>query len=56
MTPKEFIDAMQVIAQYNDNDPEAAHSEADGLMCRVLKQLGYGAGVGVFEDMNKECA
>ena len=54
MSPKEFLDAMQTIAQYNESDPDGSHSEADDLMCRVLKQLGYGVGVSVFENMDKE--
>jgi hypothetical protein len=34
-------------------DEEVRHSEADRLRCQVLRQLGYGTGVDVFESMKK---
>lgn len=43
-------------ARFGDDDPEEAHVRADELMCKVLKEMGYGAGVSVFEDMKKEYA
>ena len=51
MSKGEFSKRMRKIAK--DPDTEAAHAEADKLLCEMLKQLGYGAGVKVFEDMDR---
>ena len=51
MTPEEFAAKMQEIAEAGD--PEAAHTEADALMCKVLAALGYEAGVRTFRHMRK---
>ncbi len=54
MTPSDFAKEMAVIAHPgNGYDPEATHSQADDLLCEMLRQLGYGAGVIVFKDMDK---
>jgi hypothetical protein len=53
MTPTEFADAMMKIARTSSGDPEAAHGNADDLLCKVLTELGYGEGVKVFEGMDK---
>lgn len=37
----------------NHIDQETAHWMADNLMCDVLRQLGFGAGVDIFENMPK---
>jgi hypothetical protein len=50
MTPEEFMAAMQKL---NTGDEEADHSNADKLMCEVLKQFGYEAGVEIFIKMTK---
>ena len=34
-------------------DIETIHEDADKLLCEVLTQLGYGAGVALFRAMNK---
>ena len=52
MTPEEFKTKMQSIPDY-PTDKEAAHSEADDLMCDLLEELGYGEGVAVFRAMEK---
>lgn len=49
ITPAEFERMMKELAR--SNDPEYSHGEADDLMCEVLEQLGYGAGVKVFDNM-----
>ena len=43
-----------------DNKPESCaasvagkHEDADDLMCKTLKSLGYSAGVEIFEKMEK---
>ena len=51
MSPEEFCDRMKKIL--DDHDLESAHSDADELMCEVLRQLGYGDGVKVFELADK---
>jgi hypothetical protein len=51
MTPDEFKEAMAKIAA--SDDAQLAHVEADGLMCKLLTELGFGAGVDVFEEMPK---
>lgn len=35
------------------NDPEAAHCEADNLLCEVLEILGYKKTVRAFEKLTK---
>ena len=54
--PGEFERMMQEIADKEDDahyDYERTHAEADDLMCRVLEQLGYGAGIKIFDKMGK---
>jgi hypothetical protein len=51
MTPAEFFSKMKQISM--NGDEEVAHVEADDLICGLLRQLGYGDGVDVFEDMPK---
>lgn len=60
MTPEEFAKAMRKIsdnlnaptgnAHYNEED---AHLEMDGIMADLLRQLGYGEGIDIFENTNK---
>lgn len=60
MTPEEFAKAMKK-ASDNLNDPtghpyydeEYAHSKMDGIMADLLRQLGYGEGIDIFENTNK---
>ena len=51
MTREEFKNKMQTIA--DKRDIEGGHIEADDLMCELLKDLGYGEGVEIFEEMGK---
>ena len=53
MTPKEFEKRMVDIKQKDGFDPENAHGKADDLMCELLRELGYGDGVKIFESMHK---
>jgi len=56
MTPSEFAAAMREVAKggdYNGGDIEAAHQEADKLLCAMLRNLGYGEGVDAFENMDR---
>lgn len=48
---KGFANKMLRIAR--NNNTEMAHIQADELMCELLRELGYGEGVNIFENMNK---
>ena len=47
-TPDQFFLQMQKIREEVGDDEEIAHARMDDLMCRVLVELGYRDGVGVF--------
>jgi hypothetical protein len=51
MTPEEFAKKMREI--FRKRDKEGRHSEADKLMCELLKSLGYEKGVKIFEKSDK---
>lgn len=51
LTPEEFAEKMAGIAE--NGDEERNHVAADSIMCELLKSLGFGEGVGLFEDMDK---
>lgn len=53
MTPKEFKEAMQKIADDQGGDLEACHSRMDDLMLKQLSTLGYNDGVQVFNSTEK---
>ena len=54
MTPGEFAQRMRDIYPEDDcYDPEVAHGPADDLLCEVLRELGYGEGVGTYEEAVK---
>lgn len=48
---KGFANEMRRIDR--NNFPEVAHILADELMCKLLRELGYGEGVDIFEKMDK---
>ena len=50
MTPEEFAKAMKKASDYDEED---AHSKMDGIMADLLRQLGYGEGIDIFENTNK---
>lgn len=51
MTPEQFKAEMEELAK--NGDLEDRHGLADDLMCSVLRDLGYGAGVDRFEWLEK---
>jgi hypothetical protein len=51
MTPEYFAKAMAKIAK--NGDTEAAHSQADDLLCLALEDKGFGEGVKIFREMAK---
>ena len=59
LTPAEFAIAMRKIENgeaYDDDrmyDCEDQHIDADRLMCNVLRSLGYGDGIDIFDSMYK---
>lgn len=53
MTPAEFRDRMRDIFPLIGYDKEAAHGEADSLMCDLLRQLDYDDGIDIFEHADK---
>ena len=59
MTPEEFAKKMKKISdnlKYQNDayyDEEDAHMQMDDLMSDLLRQLGYGEGIDIFENTNK---
>lgn len=53
MTPQEFRDACAAIVNVERYDEESGHYKMDQLMCRVLRELGYGEGVKIFKRVPK---
>lgn len=53
ITPAEFEDGMRKIASSSEVGKEVMHKAADELMCKVLEDNGYVAGVKIFENMWK---
>lgn len=51
MTPEEFEAAVKRLTV--EDDTEKSHAMADRLMCDLLKGLGYGAGIAVYNSMDK---
>lgn len=52
MTPKQFKQAMQKIAD-EEEDKEDRHRAMDGLMSRMLGELGYKEGCDIFLDTDR---
>lgn len=50
MSPQEFAEEMRATFV---GDTEGDHSAADKLMCALLRELGYGEGVEIFERAAK---
>ena len=61
LTPEEFVKAMKDISDKLTNpskdnpyyDEEDSHAEMDGLMCDLLRSLGYGDGIDIFNKTPK---
>jgi hypothetical protein len=52
MTPENFYKKMKKIANYSDS-VEAVHIWGDEALCKMLKDLGYGAGIRIFKELDK---
>ncbi len=55
MEKEEFKSAMVKISQEADADGnlEMSHAEADELLCKALREAGYGDGVDIYEKLGK---
>ena len=53
ITPNELSAMLKNIKVKKGGDPEACHANADDLLCLVLKQLGYGEAVEIFDSLPK---
>lgn len=56
MSPEEFARTMLAVKseQYDENnDIENCHIVMDSVMMHLLRSLGYGAGVDIFEGTSK---
>lgn len=50
---KGFANEMRRIKRQCKDYPETTHVMMDECMCRLLRELGYGEGVDIFEDTGK---
>ena len=50
MSPENFEMKMKEFVDKHGHDRDALHSAMDDLMCQVLKEHGYNAGVEIFEN------
>lgn len=53
ITPAQFEDEMLGLANRYYDSPEVFHIGADELICKVLKSLGYEAGIKIFTETRK---
>jgi len=53
MTPEDFANGLREILINWPDDVDIAHSEADLLIIRLLRENGYGEGATLFARMEK---
>jgi len=53
VTPAEFADAMRLITKRYLADTEAMHWYADEAMVELLRNLGFGEAMDVYEAMSR---
>lgn len=53
MNPEEAAAKAQAILDSYDWDPEATHSELDGLLCEIAEQHGYSRLVEIFTESER---
>lgn len=53
ITPDIFAQLMEDIFSRYERDLETAHIEADDLICQVMRERGYTAGIEIFERAPK---
>ena len=49
---RDYVAEMKTIAEKYKADPEAMHTEADKLLCEILRFHGYGEVVDIFDAMD----
>lgn len=52
ISPGDFAEMMRLIITSSD-DTEESHRRADQALCALLRDLGYGEAVDVFENSNR---
>ena len=50
ITPEAMVTQMKRIADIWEDDPEKGHSDADDLLVKVLRSLGYGTALDIYEE------
>lgn len=53
MSPEEFYLRMVEVSFNYEDDQEGRHRAMDNIMCDILRQQGYGAGIDVFKNTPK---
>lgn len=53
ITPEAFKTRMANIFYSAGKDVESCHGQMDDLMCELLRNLGYGEGIDIFEAAEK---
>lgn len=53
MLPEDFYKQMKEILNRYENDEEICHIRMADLMCNVLRNLGYGDGIDIFDEAPK---
>ena len=53
LTPGEFATRMRELGEMYKDDEELCHVYMDELMCKVLRDKGFGKGVDVFDETAK---
>ena len=53
MTPEEFASKMESIYERFNDDPELGHATMDACMTELLRELGYGDGIDIFNKQSK---
>ena len=52
-SPEGFKTRMANIFYSAGDDPEICHGKMDDLMCELLRHLGYGDGIDIFESAER---
>lgn len=53
LTPKQFKEEMERLEREYSDDPECRHGAGDDLMCNLLRSLGYGEGIEIYDNWTK---
>jgi hypothetical protein len=53
LTPEQFRDAMKEIGEKHAGDWEVIHSEADNLICALLREMGYEEGLNIYDSWTR---